>query len=171
MFNYKIVLVGDFGTGKTSLIRRYVDNSFSEEYISSIGVSISKKSLTTKINEQNYDSTMMLWDIEGKTDFKPILAHYLNGAKGFVIVADLTREKTIDSIKEHIELCQKTMPNLPICIAFNKSDLSHNEINIDDFKNIASNIIGVFRTSAKDDACVKELFELLNNEIVKRLVS
>ncbi|RXI32761.1 GTP-binding protein [Arcobacter defluvii] len=170
MFNYKIVLIGDFGTGKTSLIRRYVDNSFSEEYISSIGVSISKKSLIANINEQKYDSTMMIWDIEGQTDFKPILTHYLNGAKGFVIVADLTREKTIESIKGHIELCQKTIPNLPICIAFNKSDLNHDEIEIENYKNIDSNIVGIFRTSAKDDNCVKELFELLNNEIVKRLV-
>ena len=80
MFNYKIVLIGDFGTGKTSLIRRYVDNSFSEDYISSIGVSISKKNISMTFDNQEYDSNMMIWDIEGKTDFKPILSHYLSGA-------------------------------------------------------------------------------------------
>lgn len=170
MFNYKIVLVGDFGVGKTSLIKRYVDNSFSDEYKSSIGVAISKKLLTTLVDNEIHDSTMMIWDIEGRTDFKPILSHYLSGAKGFIIVADLTRENTINSIKEHIELCEKTANNLPICIAFNKSDLFDDEIDLENFKMLSSNIIALFKTSAKDDNCVSELFEILNNEIIKRLV-
>ncbi|CAM3899061.1 Rab family GTPase [Arcobacter cloacae] len=170
MFNYKIVLVGDFGVGKTSLIKRYVDNSFSDEYKSSIGVAISKKLLSTLVNDKTYDSTMMIWDIEGKTDFKPILSHYLSGAKGFIIVADLTRENTINSIKEHIELCEKTASNLPICIAFNKSDLVDDEIELESFRNLSSNVIALFKTSAKDDNGVSELFEILNNEIIKRLV-
>lgn len=170
MFNYKIVLVGDFGVGKTSLIKRYVDNSFSDEYKSSIGVAISKKLLSDSINDKTYDSTMMIWDIEGRTDFKPILSHYLSGAKGFIIVADLTRENTIDSIKEHIKLCENTAGNLPICIAFNKSDLITDEIDLENFKTFSSNIIALFKTSAKNDNCVSELFEVLNNEIIKRLV-
>lgn len=170
MFNYKIVLLGNFGTGKTSLIRRFVDNSFSEEYMSTIGVSISKKNIETIIDNQNYNSNMMIWDIEGKTDFKPILSHYLNGAKGFIIVADLTRQNTIDSIPEHIALCEKTMPNLPICIAFNKSDLNHEPIDIESFEKLSSNIIYATKTSAKDDKCVEKVFELLNNKIVEAIV-
>ena len=78
MFSYKIVLVGDFGTGKTSLIKRFVDNSFSEDYKSSIGVSISKKNLNQEIDGILYESTMMIWDIEGRTEFKPVFIHHLN---------------------------------------------------------------------------------------------
>ena len=170
MFNYKIVLIGDFGTGKTSLIRRYVDNSFSEDYISSIGVSISKKSISVIFDNQEHDSNMMIWDIEGKTDFKPILSHYLSGAKSFIVVADLTRKNTIDSIKKHLELCENTIANLPICIAFNKSDLDHDEIDIESFKNLAPNIISVLKTSAKNDNAVEEAFILLNKEILRRLI-
>lgn len=170
MFNYKIVLIGDFGTGKTSLIRRYVDNSFSEDYLSSIGVSISKKTISTNINNEEHNSNMMIWDIEGKTDFKPILAHYLNGAKGFIIVADLTRKNTIDSICEHIELCLKTVPNAPICIAFNKSDLEHEQIDIESFKNLSANIITVLKTSAKEDSFVEEAFLFLNKEIIGKMI-
>lgn len=170
MFTYKIVLIGDFGTGKTSLVSRFVDNSFSEEYISSIGVSISRKNINTILNDNNYDSTIMIWDIEGKTDFKPILSHYLNGAKGFIIVADLTRKKSIESIIEHIELCEKTMPNLPICIALNKSDLDHNDVNMEELKNLAPNIIWVSKTSAKEANGVEELFSFLNKKIIERLL-
>lgn len=170
MFTYKIVLIGDFGTGKTSLVSRFVDNSFSEEYISSIGVSISRKNINTILNDNNYNSTIMIWDIEGKTDFKPILSHYLNGAKGFIIVADLTRKKSIESIIEHIELCEKTMPNLPICIALNKSDLEHGDVDMEELKNLAPNIIWVSKTSAKEANGVEELFSFLNKKIIERLL-
>jgi small GTP-binding protein len=170
MFTYKVVLIGDFGTGKTSLISRYVDNSFSEEYKSSIGVSISKKNVNTTLNNKNYDSTIILWDIEGRTDFKPILSHYLNGAKAFIIVADLTRKKTIDSIKEHLELCEKTIPNLPICIALNKSDLEHEDIDVEILKTFAANIICVVKTSAKDNKGIDEVFNFLNKKVIERFI-
>ncbi len=167
MFSYKIVLVGDFGTGKTSLIKRFVDNSFSEDYKSSIGVSISKKNLNQEIDGILYESTMMIWDIEGKTEFKPIFSHHLNGSKAFIIVVDITRKESIESINEHIQMCEKASPKSPIFIAFNKSDIEHDKLNIEEFKELSFNVIGVFKTSAKDDVCVKEIFELLNSEVIK----
>lgn len=170
MFNYKIVLLGDFGTGKSSLIKRYVDNSFSEEYLSTIGVSISNKAIDTSINNLVYTSNTMIWDIEGKTDFKPILSHYLNGAKGFIIVADLTRRNTINLIEEHLTLCEKTAPNLPICIALNKSDFEHEEIDLVSFKELYPNIILITKTSAKDDSNIEELFKTLSEKIVEQLL-
>lgn len=171
MITFKAVLVGDFGTGKTSLIRRYVDNSFSEDYISSIGVSISKKELSFLDKEEEVKSTMMLWDIEGKTDFKPIFSHYLNGSKGFIIVADLTREKTIKSLFEHIELCESIEKKLPIYIALNKCDISKNNVNIEEIKAYSSNILNVIETSAKDSVGIEKLFENFNKDIVKRVLN
>ncbi len=167
MFTYKIALVGDFGTGKTSLIRRFVDNSFSEEYKSSIGVSISKKLLKKEVDNNTYESTMMIWDIEGRTDFKPIFSHYLNGAKAYIIVADITRDESIEAITEHIRVCEKAAKDSPIFIAFNKSDMEHEQIDIQEFKTLSSNVIEVFKTSAKNDILVSEIFELLNLQVIK----
>ncbi|QEZ88950.1 Rab family GTPase [Aliarcobacter cibarius] len=167
MFSYKIVLVGDFGTGKTSLIRRFVDNSFSEDYKSSIGVTISKKILKTDIDNKIYETTIMIWDIEGRTEFKPIFSHHLNGSKAFIIVADITRIESINSITEHIEVCQKIAVNSPIFIAFNKSDMEHDDIDIYKYKNLSSNIIDIFKTSAKDNISVNEIFEVLNSQVIK----
>lgn len=170
MISYKIVLVGDFGSGKTSLIKRYVDNSFSDDYKSSIGVSISKKVLDIKIDDVLYETTMMIWDIEGKTDFKPIFHHHLNGSKGFVVVADLTRQTTIDSLYEHIKLCKTICKDAPIVVALNKRDLYSNEVDLDALKqSFDEEIIGIFKTSAKDTSYVKELFGMLNLEIVKSI--
>jgi small GTP-binding protein len=170
MFSYKIVLLGDFGTGKTSLIKRYVKDSFNEEYLSTIGVSISNKVINTCVNNRIYTSNIMIWDIEGKTDFKPILSHNLNGAKGFIIVADLSRKNTINLITEHLILCEKTVPNLPICIALNKSDLEYKEIDLINLKKLYPNIVFITKTSTKDDSNIEELFNTLNKKIVEQLL-
>jgi len=163
MLAYKIVMVGDFGVGKTSLVKRFVENSFSEEYLSTIGVSISKKNL------QN--STIMLWDIEGHTEFKPIFKQYLLGAKGFIVVADITRKNTIESIQKHIELCHGVVKDAPICIALNKSDLisKNSESEIADLHSISDSIVNILKTSAKENDAVNEIFGSLDKFIVDSL--
>ena len=165
MFTFKVVLIGDFATGKSSLIKRFVDNSFSEDYISSIGVSISKKIIQNNNNESN----MMIWDIEGKTDYKPIFKQYLLGAKGFIIVADVSRKKTIDAIAEHIKLCEEIAPSLPLCIALNKIDIVSNTYDIKKLKELSPNIIEVYETSAKNGIVVEDMFLALNSKIVEVL--
>jgi len=163
MLAYKVVMVGDFGVGKTSLVKRFIDNSFSEEYLSTIGVSISKKDLN--------NSTIMLWDIEGHTEFKPIFKQYLLGAKGFIIVADITRQNTIDSIKNHITLCHNVIPDAPICIALNKNDLDYNisDTDIEKLSTLSVSILNILKTSAKDGDAVNEIFGSLDEFIVKSL--
>jgi len=156
MFSYKIVLVGNFGVGKTSLIRRFVENSFSKEYLSTIGVSISKKTVD--------NATIMIWDIEGHTEFKPIFKQYLLGAKGFIIVADLLREESIAQIQNHIALCHEVVAHAPIAIALNKSDMPHTFTSqqMDEIKALDSSIIDVLKTSAKNGNAVEDLFLELN---------
>ena len=163
MFNYKIVLVGNFGVGKTSLIRRFVENSFSEEYLSTIGVSISKKTIG--------DATIMIWDIEGHTEFKPIYKQYLMGAKGFIIVADLLREESIEAIANHIELCHSVIKDAPVAIALNKSDMPHTltQEEFDAIKELSPSIIDVLKTSAKSGDAVETLFLKLDSTIKESL--
>jgi small GTP-binding protein len=159
MFSYKIVLVGDFGVGKTSLIRRFVDNSFSEDYLSTIGVSISKKTIG--------DATVMIWDIEGHTEFKPIFKQYLMGAKGFILVADLLREETIEALHKHIQLCHNVVKDAPLCIALNKCDLPHqlSESQLEALKELSPAVLKVLKTSAKEDKAVEDLFITLDKKI------
>jgi len=163
MFSYKIVLVGNFGVGKTSLIRRFVENSFSEEYLSTIGVSISKKTIK--------NATVMIWDIEGHTEFKPIFKQYLLGAKGFIIVADLLRPESIEQIQQHIELSHSVVKDAPIAIALNKSDMPH-QFSVDSLQKIKESspaIIEVLKTSAKNGDAVERLFLRLNETICEQI--
>ena len=163
MIAYKVVMVGDFGVGKTSLVKRFVDDSFSEDYLSTIGVSISKKKLN--------DSTLMLWDIEGHTEFKPIFKQYLLGAKGFIVVADITRQNTVESIQRHIGLCHSIVKNAPICIALNKSDMPHTikKDEINKLKELSEHIMQVFTTSAKEGESVLEIFNTLDLAVTQAI--
>ncbi len=163
MLAYKIVMVGDFGVGKTSLVKRFVDNSFSEEYLSTIGVSISKKNLN--------ESTLMLWDIEGNTEFKPVFKQYLLGAKGFIVVGDVTRKDTIDAIAKHIELCHSVVKDAPISVALNKSDIKHalSQEELEGIKSLSPSIINILKTSAKSGDAVLDIFGSLDDFIVQSL--
>ena len=165
MFAYKVVVIGDFGVGKTSLIRRFVENSFSEDYLSSIGVTMSRKQL---VAQNGTESTMMIWDTEGQTEHKAIFKQYLNGAKAFIIVADLSRDETIKSIKSHVELCQEVVPNTPICIALNKSDIESANYSLEELKNLAPNIVDVYKTSAKLGSTINEIFVDINQIVIQK---
>jgi small GTP-binding protein len=121
----KVCLIGDFGVGKTSLIRRYIDRQFSDQYLSTIGVKISQKNIDL-INSDCPDQKLQLliWDIEGQTKFQTIARNYLEGAQGAIIVADLNRQDTVDRIPEHMELVNAINPKgLILMVAINKIDI------------------------------------------------
>ena len=121
-YSNKIILLGDYAVGKTSLIRRYVKNKFERDYISTIGVQISKKvvnlSETTKMN-------FIIWDIGGQVaQMAPYRAKFYNGANAAFIVIDRTRSGTLNSIEKWYQDIKKSvLRNIPIVIVGNKSDL------------------------------------------------
>ena len=83
----KICMVGDFGVGKTSLIRRFVERQFNDKYLSTVGVKISRKTVElAEVKQQDKLSVQLLiWDIEGHTKFKAIAPTYLQVAAGAVL--------------------------------------------------------------------------------------
>ena len=86
----KILLVGDFGVGKSSLVERFVHNRFSHEYQSTIGVVISKKTLSI----ENTELKLMIWDVAGSREISEVPASYYLGCAGILFVFDLTRKET-----------------------------------------------------------------------------
>ncbi len=115
----KIVLIGDFSTGKTSLIRRFVENRFGDRYLSTVGVKVSKKQVN--VGETTY--VLLIWDIEGGTAQKSINTTYLRGAHGAIVVADITRNETMAHIETYLETVEKHVGKVPAVIAYNKCDL------------------------------------------------
>ena len=94
----KICLVCDFGVGKTSLIRRFVERQFSDQYLSTVGVKIFRKNLELLgvKQQEKLNLQLLIWDLEGHTKFKAIAPTYLQGASGALIVADVTRQETLE---------------------------------------------------------------------------
>ncbi|MGJ8683294.1 MAG: Rab family GTPase [Nonlabens sp.] len=119
MVSKKIVIVGHFGVGKTSLIRRFVEDVFSEDYKVTIGVHILKK--TVEVNEKEIN--LILWDTEGTDNIEDIRKAYLLGTHGFIFVCDLTRPVTYSNIESQTEYLQTNFNNVPILSIGNKSDL------------------------------------------------
>ena len=149
----KIVLVGHFGVGKTSLVRRFVDSAFSEDYLVTLGVQVKKKAVTLEGDLIN----MIIWDLEGKTKVADMRSSYLLGSDAFIYVFDLTRPVTFDNLKENLDFISTNHPDTPLQLVGNKVDLFTEE-NLDGFltKNGFDDIIihQIFGLFSKNKICV-----------------
>ena len=160
----KICLLGDFNVGKTSLVRRFIEDKFSDRYLSTVGVKVSRKSvnLTTEdVRQVNF----LIWDLEGNTKFKSITPSYLKGASGSIVVADLTRTETIENLNLHLQLFSEVNPQSKIIVALNKADLIPPEKLaklVENFRSQSSEaVVEIYTTSAKTGECVNEMFQLM----------
>ncbi len=185
-YKFKIVILGSSGVGKTSLVRRFVDGVFSENYKTTIGISIKEK----KISVEGKKVKLTLWDTEGIDEDNPIpKKSYIKGAHGFLVVSDGTRGKTLDQALElNKDLQQKTSQHeqiqdgfhtIPFFLVVNKCDLmdqwkfSDEEINErqstfldqEGVKDMAEQRI--FKTSAKSGINVQDAFLALASQILE----
>ena len=120
----KICLLGDGSVGKTSLIRRFVDNTFSEDYLVTIECNISKKQIDVSGQDgENYDMALTIWDIMGHKGITSLHQSYFGGAKGALIVCDITRDDTLENVDYWIKSLYESAGYVPVIILANKSDL------------------------------------------------
>ena len=166
----KICLLGDFSVGKSSLIRRFVEGKFSDNYLSTVGVKVSRKSLRVTGETELYDVNLLVWDLEGHTRFKSITPTYLKGASGAIVVADLTRTGTLEGLDKHIDLFLEINPDGTLAIALNKADLIPSEkLNrlIELYgKSDRAHVVNTYQTSAKTGQEVDRIFNELTAEMV-----
>jgi small GTP-binding protein len=159
----KICLLGDFAVGKTSLVRRFVYSLFDDKYISTIGVKVSRKTVAVPHDDDVVELTMMLWDLAGSDEFSRVRTSYLRGAAGAVLVCDLTRPETLDSLHTYATDLLVINPGARLVLAANKSDLANQQQLTP--KQIGG-IAGTFNapyyvTSAKTGEAVETLFRHL----------
>ncbi|XP_052235224.1 ras-related protein Rab-32-like isoform X2 [Dreissena polymorpha] len=170
---YKILVIGELGTGKTSIIKRYVHQFFSQHYRATIGVDFALKVL-------NWDAEtivrLQLWDIAGQERFGNMTRVYYKEAVGAFIVFDLTRAATFDAVtKWKTDLDQKVqLPDgqpVPCVLLANKCDqpkegLVNNSSHIDDFCK-EKGFIGWFETSAKENINIDESARFLVTQVLQ----
>jgi small GTP-binding protein len=123
----KVVLLGESAVGKTSLIRRFVHDEFSDDYISTIGTKVSKKVLNINFEGQETEVNLMIWDMLGREGYMSTQARQIVGAQGVMIVADITRPETLANLEKYwIPLILRTIGTvkLPFIFLGNKVDLA-----------------------------------------------
>ncbi len=164
MVQKKICLLGAFAVGKTSLVTRFVDNSFSEKYHTTVGVRIEKKALRLGGKEWH----MIIWDLAGEDEFLQIRPSYLRSSAGYLLVADGTRRDTLDvavKIQQHV---RDTIGDVPFVLLLNKSDLTDEwEVAEGTIDSLSKRGWTWLKASAKTGAGVEEAFSTLVGKMME----
>ena len=162
----KVCLLGDFAVGKTSLVRWFIEGRFDDRYLSTIGVKISRKS----IERCSHVLSLILWDLAGGGSFTRYQPSYLRGASAGLIVCDLTRRDTLDSLPRYAEALREVNPQAAAVFIANKVDLvDQREISAEALEDQANALGGVpFLTSAKTGEGVEQAFIALAQAIEAR---
>jgi len=165
MIKKKVCMLGSFAVGKTSLVRRYVKGIFSDAYLTTVGVKISKKELRVDDNEV----TLMLWDLYGEGALQKLRPSFLRGTSGFLLVVDGTRRTTLDQALVIIGEAEKTVGDGSTVIILNKCDLAEEwEIAPEKESALAGGRWKVVRTSAKTGEGVDKAFAMLARAILAK---
>lgn len=158
MIQKKVCMVGVYGTGKTSLVQRYVHSIFSAKYHSTVGVKIDRKSVQVGDAAVN----LLLWDVEGRTSDHDIPASYLRGAHAVFYVADGTRRETFEQLFDLREHTRSAAGDVPSIVALNKADLKEQWLlGAADTAKLITSGFHVLTTSAKTGEGVEDAFRLI----------
>ena len=169
-FTSKLILTGDFQVGKTSLIKRFVENLFSESYISTIGVEISKK---TVVMDEDTKINFILWDIGGQiSSMAPYRHRFYEGASAAFIVIDRTRSNNLESVNRwYKEILDAVSLNIPVVIVGNKSDLQDELVITEEEIKIVAKELGFhyILTSALTGENVNEAFLYIAYRFIEKI--
>ena len=163
----KVIVAGDGGVGKTTLLKRFVDGTFDMRTNMTIGVEIHQKSVEIP---HNMKVDLVIWDFGGQERFRFLLDSFMNGASGAILMFDPTRIMTLFNLVEWIDLVRNYDPNLPIILIAGKMDLLDGPF-CDEDKAIEfqhnNNIQEFFKVSSKTGENVNEAFSSLVNDILR----
>ena len=161
----KICIVGDFAVGKTSTVERFVNNHFSDKYLTTVGVKVDTKEVL--LQGAGISVKLIIWDVAGADRFGPKELAYLRGAAGHVFVIDGTRSTTADSaiaLRDQIWGRYEVKPNV---LLLNKSDLAGAwQVTDEQAERLDSEFDKVYTTSAKTGGNVEAALIYLAREIV-----
>jgi small GTP-binding protein len=155
MIQKKVCMIGTSGVGKTSLVAKFVHSMFSDKYLTTVGVKIDKKTVSV----DGAETMLMIWDLAGDDDYQRLQTSYLRGTSGYLLVADGTRQITLDQAIEIQGRVAEAAGPLPFLLVLNKADLiSQWEIGDTRTDDLAARGWKSFKTSAKDGDAVEEAF-------------
>jgi len=164
----KVVLLGSSGVGKSSLLHRYVTNEWEENGQTTLGAAFMDK----KIVYEGINFKFQIWDTAGQEKYAPLAQMYYRDANVAILVYDITSRESLNGLKEwQRELADKGPRDISLAIVANKCDLeSHAEVQFYEGEQYAEECNAMFaKTSAKNNTGIKELFDSICAQLVKKL--
>ena len=164
---FKILTIGESGVGKTSILRRFVENKFLKTHLATIGIDFKTKNL----NIDNQDIKLKIWDTAGQERFRNITTQYYKGADGIVLVYDVTDEASYEKIREWMEqiLSNTQKEEIGLVLLGNKCDMEPRNVTEEQGNKMAGELgINYFETSALSGQGINDAFEQLTRDIIKK---
>eukprot|EP01089_Gocevia_fonbrunei_P011696 TRINITY_DN2545_c0_g1_i1.p1 TRINITY_DN2545_c0_g1~~TRINITY_DN2545_c0_g1_i1.p1 ORF type:complete len:198 (+),score=21.42 TRINITY_DN2545_c0_g1_i1:124-717(+) len=164
-FLCKVILVGESGVGKSSLLLRFTDDQFAEEYISTVGVDFKSKTITLADGKV---SKMQIWDTAGQERFKTITVPYYRNADGVIAAYDITNKKSFDCVSKWLtDVDKHATKKTAKMIIGTKADLeSQRQVSESEGQNLANQMgIPFSETSSKTSKGVDNAFTILATAI------
>jgi Ras-related protein Rab-1A len=165
---FKLLLIGDSGVGKSCLLLRFADDTYTESYISTIGVDF--KIRTIELDGKTIK--LQIWDTAGQERFRTITSSYYRGAHGIIVVYDITDQESFNNVKQWLqEIDRYACENVNKLLVGNKSDLtSKRAVETTAAKEYADQLgIPFLETSAKSATNVEQAFLTMAAEIKNRM--
>src|SRR6059058_3093219 len=166
----KIVLLGDGGVGKTSLIRRFVVDQYSDEYITTIGTKVSKRSLSLGHPAAEVEMAMQIWDVLGQKGYSGVQETAMKGAQGVLMVYDATADESRRSLEDYwMPAVWRLAGRVPMVIAGNKSDLVSDRVWTEDYLYFLGQKYAcpAILTSARTGERVEPAFKSIGEQILQ----
>jgi len=165
---FKLLLIGDSGVGKSCLLLRFADDTYTESYISTIGVDF--KIRTVELDGKTIK--LQIWDTAGQERFRTITSSYYRGAHGIIVVYDITDQESFNNVKQWLqEIDRYACENVNKLLVGNKCDLTQKRtVETQAAKDYADQLgIPFLETSAKSSTNVETAFLTMAGEIKGRI--
>ncbi|KAJ2744844.1 ras GTPase [Coemansia sp. BCRC 34301] len=165
---FKLLLIGDSGVGKSCLLLRFADDTYTESYISTIGVDFKIRT----IELEGKTVKLQIWDTAGQERFRTITSSYYRGAHGIIVVYDVTDSQSFSDVKQWLqEIDRYASEGVNKLLVGNKSDLvDARQVDFTAAKEMADSLgISFLETSAKDSTNVEQAFLTMARQIKDRV--
>ncbi|XP_060533081.1 ras-related protein Rab-35 [Cylas formicarius] len=162
---FKLLIIGDSGVGKSSLLLRFSDNTFTGSYITTIGVDFKIKT----VNIEGQKVKLQIWDTAGQERFRTITSTYYRGTHGVIIVYDVTNGESFANVKRWLHEIDQNCEVVNRVLVGNKNDTPDRKVVLtEDAQRFADTMnIRLFETSAKDNINVEEMFMSITRLVLR----
>lgn len=169
----KVIVIGEGGVGKTTLLHRSVNNIFVDSTKMTIGTDFFMKKIE-KVDEKNVNQIiMLLWDFAGQERFRFILKDYVKGAEGIILAFDLSRYPTLHKLYDWVDILKEggawENEKVRFFLVGTKKDLIENRISQDEIDKVKNefNVDYFFETSSLDNSGVEDLFNQVASSMLE----